>query len=88
MKGSKSRMQGKESLEQATNTKCSVGIDTSKDWLDADVQPLDKRLRVPNSTEGIRKLKRFAKATADSISDISPGEALCEAGPQRRLAAS
>jgi transposase len=60
-------MQGKESLEQATNTKCSVGIDTSKDWLDADVQPLDKRLRVPNSTEGIRKLKRWIAAFDPAI---------------------
>jgi transposase len=52
-------MQGKESLEQAASAKCSVGIDTSKAWLDADVQPLDKRLRMPNTTEGIRKLKRW-----------------------------
>lgn len=52
-------MQGKESLEQAASAKCSVGIDTSKAWLDADVQPLDKRLRMPNTMEGIRKLKRW-----------------------------
>jgi transposase len=60
-------MQGKESLEQAASRKCSVGIDTSKDWLDADVQPLDKRLRVPNTPEGIRKLKRWIAAFDPAI---------------------
>ena len=60
-------MQGKESLEQAASAKCSVGIDTSKAWLDADVQPLDKRLRVPNTTEGIRKLKRWIAAFDPAI---------------------
>jgi transposase len=60
-------MQGKESLEQAASRKCSVGIDTSKDWLDADVQPLDKRLRVPNTREGIRTLKRWIAAFDPAI---------------------
>jgi transposase len=58
MKGSKSRMQGKESLEQGANAKCSVGIDVSKSWLDVHVLPCEQTLRVSNTMEGIRKLKR------------------------------
>lgn len=52
-------MQGKEPLEQAANTKCIVGIDTSKAWLDGHGLPHEKYLRVPNNPEGIRKLKRW-----------------------------
>ena len=52
-------MQGKEPLEQAANTKCTVGIDTSKAWLDGHVLPDERYLRVPNTAEGIRKLKRW-----------------------------
>jgi transposase len=51
-------MQGKEASEQETQ-KCTAGIDVSKDWLDAHVLPVDKPLRVPNTREGIRKLKRW-----------------------------
>jgi transposase len=36
-----------------------VGIDVSKDWLDVHVLPADERLRVPNTCEGIRQLKRW-----------------------------
>jgi transposase len=42
----------------------------SKDWLDADVQPLDKRLRVPNTPEGIRKLKRWIVAFDPAIAVV------------------
>lgn len=55
-------MQGKESLEQGANAKSNVGIDTSKLWLDAHVLPSEERLRVPNTAEGIRKLKRWIAA--------------------------
>ncbi len=51
-------MQGKEASEQETQ-KCSAGIDVSKSWLDAHVLPGDKSLRVANTSEGIRKLKRW-----------------------------
>jgi transposase len=51
-------MQGKEASEQEPQ-KCTAGIDVSKDWLDAHVLPADKPLRVPNTREGIRKLKRW-----------------------------
>ncbi len=50
-------MQGKETSEQET-LHCTVGIDVSKNWLDAHVLPADKALRVPNTPDGIRKLKR------------------------------
>jgi transposase len=51
-------MQGKEASEQES-TKCTAGIDVSKDWLDAHVMPADESLRVDNTSEGIRKLKRW-----------------------------
>jgi transposase len=52
-------MQGKEASEQETKAKSNVGIDVSKDWLDVHVLPADERLRVPNTCEGIRQLKRW-----------------------------
>jgi transposase len=36
-----------------------VGIDVSKDWLDVHVLPADERLRVPNTYQGVRQLKRW-----------------------------
>lgn len=49
-------MQGKEASEQET-LKCTAGIDTSKNWLDAHVLPVSQSLRVANTSEGIRQLK-------------------------------
>jgi len=51
-------MQGKEASEQET-PKCTAGIDVSKNWLDAHVLPTSKTLRMANSAEGIRQLKRW-----------------------------
>jgi transposase len=51
-------MQGKEVSEQETR-KCSAGIDVSKDWLDAHVLPTGESLRLANTSEGIRQLKRW-----------------------------
>jgi hypothetical protein len=59
MIGSTSRMQGKEASEQETKAKSNVGIDVSKDWLDGHALPSGEALRVPNSKDGIRKLKRW-----------------------------
>jgi transposase len=52
-------MQGKELSEQVTTVKSSAGIDVSKDWLDAHVLPQAATLRVPNTREGVKKLKRW-----------------------------
>jgi len=52
-------MQGKEASEQETKAKSNVGIDVSKDWLDVHVLPAEQRLRVPNTGEGVRQLKRW-----------------------------
>ena len=52
-------MQGKEASEQETKVKSSVGIDVSKDWLDVHVLPSGEALRLPNTSEGIRRLKRW-----------------------------
>jgi len=38
---------------------CTVGIDVGKSWLDVHVLPAGEALRVPNSAEGIRRLKRW-----------------------------
>jgi transposase len=54
-------MQGKDASEQETKVKSSVGIDVSKHWLDVHVLPCEERLRVSNTVEGIRKLKRWLK---------------------------
>jgi transposase len=51
-------MQGKEASEQET-LKCTAGIDVSKNWLDAYVLPGGESLRVANTREGIRQLKRW-----------------------------
>lgn len=51
-------MQGKEASEQETKVKSSVGIDVSKCWLDVHVLPTGEPLRVPNTCDGIRRLKR------------------------------
>jgi transposase len=52
-------MQGKEPSEREPQAKCSVGIDVSKSWLDVHVLPAGAMLRVPNTREGIGKLKRW-----------------------------
>jgi transposase len=52
-------MQGKESSEQGAKAKSNVGIDVCKSWLDVHVLPSGETLRVPNTREGIRKLKRW-----------------------------
>ena len=51
-------MQGKEPSERDTNAQFNVGIDVSKCWLDVHVLPSGEILRVPNTPEGIRRLKR------------------------------
>ena len=58
-------MQGKEASEQETKVKSSVGIDVSKNWLDVHVLPGDERLRVANTGDGIRQLKRWLLALSN-----------------------
>jgi transposase len=52
-------MQGKDASEQETKVKSTAGIDVSKDWLDVHVLPCGQSLRVANTRDGIRKLKRW-----------------------------
>lgn len=52
-------MQGKEPSERDTKAKSNVGIDVSKSWLDVCVLPSGEALRVSNTPEGIRRLKRW-----------------------------
>jgi transposase len=55
-------MQGKEPSEQETNGKSYVGIDVCQSWLDIHVLPAAITLRVPNTDQGHRALKRRLKA--------------------------
>ncbi|MFX5998978.1 IS110 family transposase, partial [Acinetobacter baumannii] len=52
-------MQGKEASNQETESKSSVGIDVSKDWLDVHVLPSGEARRFANAELGIRQLKRW-----------------------------
>jgi len=54
-------MQGKEPSERTTKIKFNVGIDVSKSWLDVHVLACGETLRVSNSAEGIRRLKRWLR---------------------------
>src|SRR3546814_8717434 len=58
MMGSKSRMQGKKLPEPSAESKVYLGIDTCKAWLDVYVHPLGHRLRVANSRERLKQLRR------------------------------
>jgi transposase len=58
MIGSKSRMQGKTLPERSADAPVYVGIDVCKAWLDIYLHPVAIRLRVENSGEGVRQLKR------------------------------
>jgi transposase len=52
-------MQGKVSLERSAATRVYVGIDVCKGWLDVYVHPIGQWLRVPNTRQGLKKLKRL-----------------------------
>lgn len=52
-------MQGKDASEQETAVKCNAGIDVSKNYLDVHVLPGGQSMRVFNTDDGIRKLKRW-----------------------------
>jgi transposase len=51
-------MQGKSLRERSAESTVYVGIDVCKDWLDVHVHPLGRRLRVANSRDGLKRLKR------------------------------
>jgi transposase len=52
-------MQGKDAPEQEAKCKSTAGIDVSQSWLDVHVLPEGKTLRVANTPQGIRQLKRW-----------------------------
>jgi transposase len=51
-------MQGKVLPGQSAGMRVYVGIDVCKDWLDVYLHPIGQWLRVANSSEGLRALKR------------------------------
>lgn len=51
-------MQGKKLPEPSAKAKVYLGIDVCKAWLDVYVHPLGQRLRVANSREGLKQLRR------------------------------
>ena len=54
-------MQGKDASEQEAKCKSSVGIDVCEGWLDVHILPANQALRIPNTCEGHRTLKRRLK---------------------------
>lgn len=54
-------MQGKELSNQEARVECSVGIDVSKSWLDVCVLPRGETLRLGNTLQGLRQLKRWLR---------------------------
>jgi transposase len=57
MIGSKTRMQGKTSLERSAPA-VYVGIDVCKAWLDIYLHPVGRRIKVANDRDGLKRLKR------------------------------
>lgn len=51
-------MQGKSLRERSAKPPVYVGIDVCKDWLDVHVHPLGRSLRVANSRDGLKRLRR------------------------------
>ena len=51
-------MQGKVLPEQSAETAVYIGVDVCKAWLDVYLHPVSRRLRVANSREGLRRLRR------------------------------
>jgi transposase len=54
-------MQGEDVSEQVAKGKSNVGIDVCEAWLDIHILPCEQAFRVPNTTEGHRRLKRRLK---------------------------
>ena len=80
-------MQGKEPSERDTKAKSNVGIDVSKSWLDVRVLPSGEALRVGNTLEGVRKLKRWlrrldlALVVFEATGSASPWPEVCSRTP-------
>lgn len=60
-------MQGKVSLEPSAEVPVYIGIDVCKDWLDAYLHPLGRRLRVANDHTGLKTLKRALRPHAVAL---------------------
>lgn len=51
-------MQGKKLLGQSANREVYVGVDVCKEWLDVYLHPIGLKMRVANTPEGIKPLRR------------------------------
>ncbi|NIA72545.1 IS110 family transposase [Pelagibius litoralis] len=60
-------MQGKKLSEPSAETKVYIGIDGCKAWLDIYLHPLGHRLRVANSREGLKQLKKTLAASSVAL---------------------
>ncbi len=67
--GSKSRMQGKITSVGAGDA-VYVGIDVCKAWLDVYLHPTGQSFRVPNSKEGIRRLRKELGCTKVALAIV------------------
>lgn len=63
-------MQGKKLPEPSAETKVYIGIDGCKAWLDVYLHPLGQRLRVANSREGLKQLKKTLTACDTALAVI------------------
>lgn len=52
-------MQGKKLLGRSANKEVYVGVDVCKEWLDVYLHPIGLKMRVANTPEGIKRLKRW-----------------------------
>lgn len=52
-------MQGKKLLGRSANQEVYVGVDVCKEWLDVYLHPTGLKMRVANTPEGIKRLKRW-----------------------------
>jgi transposase len=57
-------MQGKVLPERSAEASVYVGIDVCKDWLDVYLHPVGRTMRVANSGDGLRALKRTLRPYA------------------------
>ena len=51
-------MQGQKSPERSAQPGVYVGVDVCKDWLDVYLHPIGQKLRVSNTPQGLKALKR------------------------------
>lgn len=65
-------MQVESVSNQRTAEKPTAGIDVGQEWLDVHILPANASSRFPNTADGVRRLKRFAKSHAIELAVVEP----------------